>query len=503
MEFGWSCSCRDAVPAAEAFCHYTAPSRLDERRLVANPLLEPGSVLDSRYRIDALVGQGGMARVYRATDLTLRRSVAVKVAHASATGASTLTLFLNEAQALARVEHPGLVPVYAVGRAGELYYLAMKFIEGRTLADVLKTQKTLPPTKVAQILIAVCGALSALHHHGLVHRDVKPGNIMVGDDGKVTVMDLGIVQSANSSDTASTLGTPRYMAPEMLSNTEIDGRADIYGLGVIGYHALTGSVPFDGPTPMAILSMHAHEPVEPLRNRAPQVPKALAAAIELALAKSPNARYPTAEAFAATIREAMRPSRMWIWAVVALLVLAGIGTAVLLPSNTIAGPDVGLVPIRALNDGRPVPYVPPSQGSGDSAQPATRPGSVRSASPDTAAPRTAAPETQADAPVTAAPVTAAPVTAAPVTAAPVTAAPVTAAPVIVIVRILSSPLGATVKRGRVTLGKTPLVLERPAGTRGFSVQIAKPGYDPVSRSVSFKADRTLRATLKSGFELVP
>lgn len=446
---------------------------------MANVLLEPGSVLDSRYRIDALVGQGGMARVYRATDLTLRRSVAVKVAHASATGASTLTLFLNEAQALARVEHPGLVPVYAVGRAGELYYLAMKFIEGRTLADVLKAEKTLPPAKVAQILIAVCGALSALHHHGLVHRDVKPGNIMVGDDGKVTVMDLGIVQSANSSDTASTLGTPRYMAPEMLSNTEIDGRADIYGLGVIGYHALTGSVPFDGPTPMAILSMHAHQPVEPLRNRAPTVPKALAAAVELALAKSPNARYPTAEDFAAAIREAMRPSRMWIWAVVALLVLAGIGTAVLLPSDTVSVPDVGQTPIRPLNDGRPVPYAPPGQGMVDPAQPGTRPGSVPTASPGTtAAPGTQAPATEA-------------------------AAPVTAVPDIVIVRILSSPLGATVKQGRRTLGKTPLALERPSGTPGFSVQIVKPGYDPVRRRVSFKADRTLRVKLKSGFELVP
>lgn len=461
---------------------------------MANALLEPGSVLDSRYRIDALVGQGGMARVYRATDLTLRRCVAVKVAHASATGASTLTLFLNEAQALARVEHPGLVPVYAVGRAGELYYLAMKFIEGRTLSDVLKTERSLPPAKVAQILIAVCGALSALHQHGLVHRDVKPGNIMVGDDGKVTVMDLGIVQSANSSDTASTLGTPRYMAPEMLSNHEIDGRADIYGLGVIGYHALTGSVPFDGPTPMAILSMHAHEPVEPLRNRAPQVPKALAAAIELALAKSPNARYPTAEAFAAAIRDAMRPRRAWIWAALAVLVLAGVAAAIFWPPATTEVTDAGTLPIRSITDDRPVPYMAPDDGLTDAARPGSRgPRSSTPRSAGTQAPRTAAP-------TTAAPATAAPATAAPATE---TAAPTTAAAKIVIVRILSSPLGATVKQGRRTLGKTPLVLERPVGTPGFSVRISKPGYDPVTRSVSFRADRTLRAKLKSGFELVP
>ena len=441
---------------------------------MANALLEPGSVLDSRYRIDALVGQGGMARVYRATDLTLRRAVAVKVAHASATGASTLTLFLNEAQTLARVEHPGLVPVYAVGRAGELYYLAMKFIEGRTLAQVLKAEGNLPPAKVAQILIAVCGALSALHHHGLVHRDVKPGNVMVGDDGKVTVMDLGIVQSANSSDKASTLGTPRYMAPEMLSNTEIDGRADIYGLGVIGYHALTGSVPFDGPTPMAILAMHAHEPVEPLRNRAPHVPKTLAAAIELALAKSPNARYPTAEAFAAAIREAMRPSRVWIWAALAVLVLAGVGAAVLWPTTNTTLSDAGTLPIRPIHDDRPVPYNPPDRGAGGGN--GVGPGSITSA---------------------------APATQTPVTPVTEPAAPETAATAIVTVRILSSPLGATVKQGRRVLGTTPLTLERPVGTPSFSVQISKPGYDPVRRTVRFKADRTVRAKLKSGFELVP
>lgn len=440
---------------------------------MARDPLAPGAVLDSRYRIDELVGQGGMASVYRATDLTLRRAVAVKVADASATGASTLTLFLNEAQALARVEHPGLVPVYAVGRSGELYYLAMKFIEGRTLSQVLKGVERIAAEDVVGMVSEVCDALQALHDAGLVHRDVKPGNLMIGEDGKVTVMDLGIVQSSESSEVASTLGTPRYMAPEMLSNSEIDGRADVYSLGVIAYQALCGTVPFDGPTPMAVLYMHAHETVEPLRERAPDVPKPVAAAVMRALAKDPADRFPSASAFAAAMRRAMQPSRTGLWiALAALVIAAGAAAALLWP-----GPSVTTLP---------------------DASPESTIAEVVDASPPTTAPPTAPsvpPSTASSTPPSAPPTQ-------PKTVE--TAAPATEAPAqIVVVKVLSAPLGATVKKGRETLGKTPLTLERPKGTRGFSVRITKPGYDPVTRRVSFSRDRTIRVKLQSGFDLVP
>lgn len=437
--------------------------------------LTAGAVLDSRYRIDALVGQGGMASVYRATDLTLRRQVAVKVADAGATGASTLTLFLNEAQALARVEHPGLVPVYAVGRSGELYYLAMKFIEGRTLSDVLKDVERIAAEDVAGMVSEVCDALQALHDASLVHRDVKPGNLMIGDDGKVTVMDLGIVQSSESSEVASTLGTPRYMAPEMLSNGEVDGRADVYSLGVIAYQALCGSVPFDGPTPMAILYMHAHEAVEPLRDRAPDVPKAVAATVMKALAKDPAERYPSAAAFAAAMRRAVQPSRAGRWiALAALLIAGGVAAALLWPPTPDGPPDAAPSSTLAeAADASPASEAPPTA-------PPTRPATAASTAPPTAPPTT--PPTR------------------PATVA--TQAPATEAP-IVVVKILTAPLGATVKRGRETLGTTPLTLEKPKGTRGFTVTINKAGYDRVTRRVRFSRDTTIRVKLKSGFELVP
>lgn len=444
--------------------------------------LTPGAVLDSRYRIDALVGQGGMASVYRATDLTLRRAVAVKVADAGATGASTLTLFLNEAQALARVEHPGLVPVYAVGRAGELYYLAMKFIEGRTLSEVLKSVGRIAAEDVVGMVSEVCSALQALHAAGLVHRDVKPGNLMIGEDGKVTVMDLGIVQSADSSEVAATLGTPRYMAPEMLSNDEIDGRADVYSLGVIAYQALCGTVPFDGPTPMAILYMHAHESVEPLRDRAPDVPKAVAAVVMRALAKDPNERYQSAAAFAAAMQRAITPSRAGLWiAGAALLVAGGIAAALLWPEAR----------VEALPDASPESsLIGRADASAPSEAPPTAPPSGAPSAPPTAPP-TAPPSSPPTAPPT-----------RPESVA--TQAPRTEAPAqLVAVKVLSSPLGATVKSGREVLGTTPLTLERPKGTRGFSVTISKPGYDPVSRRIGFTRDLTVRVTLKSGFDLVP
>lgn len=486
---------------------------------MAHAPLEIGSVLDSRYRIDALVGQGGMASVYRATDLTLRRAVAVKVAHASATGASTLTLFLNEAQALARVEHPGLVPVYAVGRSGELYYLAMKFIEGRSLSQVLKAQPKLPPAQVARILIDVCAALEALHQSGLVHRDVKPGNIMIGDDGKVTVMDLGIVQSANTSEVASTLGTPRYMAPEMLSDGEIDGRADVYALGVIGYHALTGGVPFDGPTPMAVLYMHAHQAVDPVRSRAPEVPKALAAAIETALAKEPDARYPSAQAFAQAIREAIRPARRGLWVLLAALVVAGVLTAVLWPKpqpvvpppddrdpvharvDGITGTQTGQPGTTGSTGGAQNGGTQPSDNGSVSGQPSGAPRSTDSAAPQTAASAgvaTAAPNSVESAN----PASGQSTDSVGGSGGPPGVAPASDA-AIIIAKVLSSPLGATVKQGRKTLGKTPLSLERPKGSPSITVQIIKPGYDPVKRRVHFKKDSTVRARLKSGFDLVP
>ena len=227
---------------------------------------QPGTVLESRYRIDDEVGRGGMGVVYRGTDLTLSRPVAIKALRAGDSDSTVLSRFMREARSLARVEHVGVVPVYAVGREGGVYYMVMKFVEGRSLSAVLKDQAQLDEDKVRRLVSEVCDALAALHKSGLIHRDIKPGNIMVGSDGRMTVMDLGIVKSVdeNTQTTSTALGTPKYMPPEMLTDQDVDGRADLYSLGVIAYQALVGDPPFDGPTPMAILYKQAHEAPEPL-----------------------------------------------------------------------------------------------------------------------------------------------------------------------------------------------------------------------------------------------
>ena len=230
-----------------------------------------GVVLESRYRIDTEVGRGGMGIVYRGTDLTLKRPVAIKALRQTDADNNVLSRFLREARSLARVEHPGLVPVYAVGREEGTYYMVMKFVEGETLQSFIKRNVTVEARVVRRILRETCDALGALHRHGLIHRDLKPSNIILGTEGRVIVMDLGIVKAVgeNTQTTSTALGTPKYMAPETLTESQVDARADLYSIGVIGYEMVTGDPPFDGPTPMAILYKQAHEAPEPLRKRAP------------------------------------------------------------------------------------------------------------------------------------------------------------------------------------------------------------------------------------------
>ncbi|MEZ4472276.1 MAG: serine/threonine-protein kinase [bacterium] len=442
--------------------------------------LATGEVVDGRYRIDAQVGRGGMGVVYRGTDLTLRRAVAIKVLQARGGSSDTLKRFMREAQALAQVEHRGLVPVYAVGRSGDLYYMVMKFIEGRTLSEIIKAEAPLSPQRLVPILVDVCAALQALHAAGLVHRDMKPANVMVGADGRVTVMDLGIVAEAGEADLSlNAIGTPRYMAPEMLSAAEVDGRADVYSLGVIAYHALTGTVPFDGPTAMAVLFKHAHEPFQPIRQRAPGVPRGLAAAVERALAKEPGERFASAAELAVALQEALGGGRG------KLLLVMGALTAL------VAGGLViwGLQPGPAVPDaGRPV-VIPDAAPRPDAAPVDAAAPVVDAAVPD------AAPETKPPKPPPLRPATDRPPEPPD--------RPVVVDAGTVSIRVLSTPLGATVKEGGTTLGKTPLTLERPAGRGTLVLSFSKPGYDDVTARVSLSRDTTVRPTLPSGFELVP
>lgn len=427
-----------------------------------------------------------MGVVYRGTDLTLSRPVAIKALRAQDADATVLSRFLREARSLARVEHPGVVPVYAVGREEGVYYMVMKFVEGRTLQRVLKQEAPLDPDRTRKYLKDVCGALSALHGGGLVHRDLKPGNLIVGPDDRITVMDLGIVKAVgeHTQTTSTALGTPKYMAPEMLNDHNVDARADLYSLGVIAYEMLTGDPPFDGPTPMAILYKQAHEAPEPLRKRAPQVPRALAATVERLLSKDRDARFPDAEAVVAALdgrAPGEAPGALPPWRRPALI---GGGAALL----------VGLVLFLVTRSGR---------SPSDSASVAA-----------TAAPATAAPATTA---ATAAPTATPPPTAAPPetappppTAAVPETAPPSAAPTqvatpvrLVAVTITSDPAGAQVIENGRPIGRTPLTIKRPQGQRALTYVLRRDGFADGRVTVTPTNDTRGHARLESMFELVP
>ena len=253
-----------------------------------------GQVLESRYRIDEEVGRGGMGVVYRGTDLTLSRPVAIKtILHRQSNG-DTLTRFIHEAKTLAQIEHTRLVPVYAVGQDEGYHYIVMKFLEGETLEQRLRKEGRQSPRFTRKIVCQVCEALSAIHDVGLIHRDIKPANVMISPQGGVTVMDLGIAKRIgedNNTSASIAVGTPRYMPPEAIDNKPLDPRADLYSLGIIAFQMLVGKTPFDGPTPMSILYQQAHQTPPLVRELVSDIPRNLESAVEIALQKSPDYRF--------------------------------------------------------------------------------------------------------------------------------------------------------------------------------------------------------------------
>ncbi len=404
-----------------------------------------------------------MGVVYRGTDLTLKREVAIKALRASDADSTVLARFMREARSLASVEHPGLVQVYAVSREGGVYYLVMKFVEGRTLSAVLKAEGALAPNRVRQLVSDICDALGALHEAGLIHRDIKPGNVMVGSDERTTVMDLGIVKSVgeHTETTSGALGTPRYMPPEMLGDDPVDARADLYSLAVIAYQALTGDPPFDGPTPMAVLYKQAHEPPERLRKRAPGVPRNLAKAVERALEKRPDDRFEDAAAFAAAVQEdAVLPARTRRrWLPVAGVTAAAAAAAVVW---WLASPP----PPSPTSDAGGAVVVVVGGDSDKAKRLQDRPN--RAPVPDASVPPDAAPAVQS-----------------------------------VTIQVRSDPAGANVYAGSRRLGTTPFKLRRPQANRTLTLTLKRQGYSPKKLRVSLRASGAARARLEPIFELVP
>jgi serine/threonine-protein kinase len=270
----------------------------------------PRRVLAGRYEIETLLGQGGMARVFRGTDRVLDRTVAIKVLSPQfADDDQFVARFRREAQAAAGLNHPNIVGVYDTGDQGDVHFIVMEYVEGRTLRDVIRSDGPLLPERAAEIGGAVARALSSAHEAGLVHRDIKPGNIMLTREGEVKVMDFGIARTSTGdtlTQTAAVLGTASYLSPEQAQGLPVDTRSDIYSLGCVLYEMLTGRAPFIGDSPVAIAYMHVKEdPVPPSRLN-PDVPPTLDAVVLKAMAKNPANRYETAEELRADLERARR-----------------------------------------------------------------------------------------------------------------------------------------------------------------------------------------------------
>jgi eukaryotic-like serine/threonine-protein kinase len=265
--------------------------------------IEAGQVLAGRYRIQRLLGRGGMGAVYLADDEVLHELVALKVISSafSADEAAMAARFRREASAARKVSSPSVIRIHDLGEARPgLLYLSMEYFQGRTLTELMAQRGVVPMKDVIDILQQVCSGLEAAHLAGVIHRDLKPGNVLVGERGAIKIIDFGLATTLvgdHLTATGAILGTPHYMAPEQVRGKAVDVRTDIYSLGAMAYHLVTGRPPFTGENAIAIGFAHLSETPDAPRTLRKDCPPALDAAILAALAKNPSDRPASAKAF--------------------------------------------------------------------------------------------------------------------------------------------------------------------------------------------------------------
>ncbi|BCY04957.1 serine/threonine-protein kinase [Actinoplanes sp. L3-i22] len=268
-------------------------------------MIRPGVTLGGRYRLEERIAGGGMGDVWRGTDDVLGRTVAVKILlPALLDEPGFAERFRGEARTMATINHPGVVDVYDYGSDQQLAFLVMEYVEGDALSRTLSRVGRLTPARTMALVAQAADALQAAHANGIVHRDVKPGNLLVRPNGTLVLTDFGIARSAlvgQLTVAGAVLGTASYISPEQAAGDTATAASDVYALGVVAYQCLSGHRPFDGSTPIEIAMKHVRETPRPLPG---DIPPAVRAIVERALAKDPTARWPSAAAMAAVARQA-------------------------------------------------------------------------------------------------------------------------------------------------------------------------------------------------------
>lgn len=269
-------------------------------------------IFNSRYEIGGMIGTGGMADVYVAEDIRLHRKVAVKILRSDlARDPAFISRFRKEALAAGGLNNPGIVAVFDFGEDGAESYIVMELVKGHTLRELLQAGEAFPEDEAVAIVVDVLEALKYSHAQGIIHRDIKPGNIMITDSGQVKVMDFGIARAlddigATMTNTWNVVGTAQYLSPEQATGEYADVRSDIYSVGCLMYELLVGRPPFIGDTPVSIAFQHVSAPLTPPADINPDIDPNLATIIEVALHKDPQDRYQDAEAMLDDLHRAIR-----------------------------------------------------------------------------------------------------------------------------------------------------------------------------------------------------